>query len=117
LRIGLRSLVALFTAVLAFSFLACAQSEGGQAGQQPAANRARARAEVNAPSPTANLPFDPHDFSGVWVEHGGAFNSLSNDPPPMTPWGKTRYDAAKPGIGRRAQPLGNDPRLSAHRLL
>ena len=27
----------------------------------------------------------------------------------MTPWGQARYDAAKPGIGPRAQPLGNDP--------
>ena len=29
----------------------------------------------------------------------------------MTAWGQARYDAAKPGIGPRAQPLGNDPMM------
>ena len=27
----------------------------------------------------------------------------------MTPWAQAKYNAAKPGIGPRAQPLGNDP--------
>ena len=30
----------------------------------------------------------------------------------MTPWAQARFDAAKPGIGPRAQPLGNDPIMS-----
>ena len=29
----------------------------------------------------------------------------------MTPWAQARYDAAKPGLGPRAQPLGNDPMM------
>jgi hypothetical protein len=111
--------LAAMAAMLASSFLASAQTGSqtneGQAGQQPAANRARGRGRgESAPSPTANLPFDPHDFSGVWMGRGGAFNTLSNNPPQMTPWGKARYDAAKPGIGPRAQPLGNDPMMACN---
>ena len=122
MRNGRRGL-AVLAAVVAFSFLACAQtgSQSGaqtgdsQAGQQPAGNRGRGRrGEASVPSPTANLPFDAHDFSGIWMGRGGAFNSLSNNPPPMTAWGKARYDAAKPGIGPRAQPLGNDPMMACN---
>lgn len=103
-------LTIVLAAMLAFSAVAGAQSDDGQAGQQATGRgRGRGRGEASAPSPTANLPFDPHDFSGVWMGRGGAFNTLSKDPPPMTSWGKARYDAAKPGIGPRAQPLGNDP--------
>jgi hypothetical protein len=29
----------------------------------------------------------------------------------MTPWGQARYDAAKPGLGPRGVPLGNDPMM------
>jgi hypothetical protein len=99
-------------AALVSSMMAFGQTGGGQAGQQAAnPGRGRARGEASAPSPTANLPYDPHDFSGVWMGRGGAFNSLSKNPPPMTAWGQARYDAAKPGIGPRAQPLGNDPMM------
>jgi hypothetical protein len=90
-------------ALIALAFSASAHGQNGQAGSE------RRNRDEAAASPTAKLPFDPHDFSGIWVEHGGAFNSLSTKPPAMTPWGKERYDAAKPGIGPRAQPLGNDP--------
>jgi hypothetical protein len=88
--------------LVALAFSVSAQGQNGQAGGS------RGNRDATAP-PTAQLPFDPHDFSGIWVEHGGAFNSLSANPPAMTVWGKERYDAAKPGIGPRAQPLGNDP--------
>jgi hypothetical protein len=108
----LKSMIVL-AAVLTLSTIVAAQTDEGQPEQQPAATqgrgRGRRRGEANAPSPTANLPYDPHDFSGVWMGRGGAFNTLSKDPPPMTAWGQARYDAAKPGIGPRAQPLGNDP--------
>ena len=58
-------------------------------------------------------PFDPHDLSGVWRMHQKAQDTLSNDPPPMTPWAQARYEANKPGIGRadRVVPLGNDPKM------
>jgi hypothetical protein len=101
----------LLVAVLAVSFVSFAQTNDAR-NDQAHANRGRRDREVDTPSPTANLPFDPHDFSGTWIGHGKAFNTLSNTPPPMTAWAKARYDAAKPGIGPRAQPLGNDPMMS-----
>ena len=54
--------------------------------------------------------FDPHNLTGVWGIHGAGV-ALSNPAPPMTPWGQAKYDAAKPGMGPRAVPLGNDPML------
>src|SRR5215469_6358248 len=98
----LRFLV-LAAAALALSTVALAQDYEGPGGQP----RAR-RGQPAGPSPTANLPFDPHDLSGVWMGLQNR-NTLSRTPPPMTPWAQARYNAAKPGIGPRAQPLGNDP--------
>ena len=40
---------------------------------------------------------------------GGGIRNRVNTPWPMTPWAQARYDAAKPGLGPRGQPLGNDP--------
>lgn len=54
---------------------------------------------------------DPHDLSGVYILHQKAGFTLSNAPPMMTPWAQGKYNAAKPGIGKRAQPLGNDPMM------
>jgi glyoxylase-like metal-dependent hydrolase (beta-lactamase superfamily II) len=55
-------------------------------------------------------PFDRHDLSGVWYIRGGyGFVAMSRNPPPMTPWAQAKYDAAKPGLGPRGRPLGNDP--------
>jgi len=107
--------ILLLAAAPAISTVVCAQADDGQAGQQPAANLARGggrgRREA-APSPTANLPFDPHDFSGVWMGRSEApIGRLSSKPPAMTAWAQARYDAAKPGLGPRAQPLGNDPMM------
>jgi hypothetical protein len=101
--------LAVLAAVLTFSFAARAQTGDGKATPPPAGNQGRGRGQGNAPSPTASLPFDSHDFSGIWMGKGGAFNTLSSNPPQMTALGKARYDAAKPGIGPRSQPLGNDP--------
>jgi hypothetical protein len=102
--------ILVLAAMLALSAVARAQAGEGQGGQPAAVDQGRGqgRGRAQAPSPTANLPFDAHDFSGVWMGRG-PFNTLSTTPPPMTPWAKARYDAAKPGIGPRAQPLGNDP--------
>ena len=114
MRKYLASSVILLATTLAFSPFAFAQTDDGQAGQQPPENQARGRGRgrggASAPSPTAKLPFDPHDFSGVWMGRSDApIGSLSSRAPAMTSWGQARFDAAKPGIGPRAQPLGNDP--------
>lgn len=66
---------------------------------------------TSAESSTKKLPFDPHDLSGVWWVHQRTNFTLSTDPPPMTTWAIERYNAAKPGLSRRGQPLGNDPIL------
>jgi glyoxylase-like metal-dependent hydrolase (beta-lactamase superfamily II) len=57
---------------------------------------------------SASQPFDPHDLSGVWYIRGVGFG-MSRTSPPMTAWAQARYDAAKPGLGPRGHPLGNDP--------
>ena len=77
-------------------------------------------------------PFDPHNLSGVWSmpTYTGYFTRHSlNDkpikigpnvppqkgadayPPPMTPWGRAKFDAAIVSYGPRAVPPGegNDP--------
>ena len=87
--------VSVLVAVLAFS--SASHAQGGRAA---------------APSPTANLPFDPHDLSGIW-RFGGNFFS-NNNAPQMTPAGKAKYDANIPGLGGvegRNKPLGNDPMM------
>lgn len=43
-----------------------------------------------APSPTASLPFDPHDLNGIWG--GQSTNNLTKDEPPMTPAGLAFYN-------------------------
>jgi hypothetical protein len=109
------SLVATLAAavVLIFSSVALAQTgQQGQAVQQAGTNQDGGTAAARpAPSPTINLPFDPHDFSGIWLFRGGG-GFTSSGAPAMTPWAQARFDAAKPGLdaaGPRAQPLGNDP--------
>jgi hypothetical protein len=110
MRSYLTGSIIVLAAVLACCSVVRAQTGRGQDDQPAGPNQGRGqgRARAQTPSATANLPFDAHDFSGVWMGRG-PFNTLSNTPPPMTPWAKARYDAAKPGIGPRAQPLGNDP--------
>src|SRR5262245_57689842 len=80
----------------------------------------RAQTTVQAPAATASQPaardqqqVDARDLSGIWWGHlaRGANFSLSANPPPMTPWARARHDAAKPGLGPRGRPLGNDPMM------
>src|SRR6185295_7719543 len=61
---------------------------------------------------TATPSFDPHDLSGVWqLAPGGGGQGPGDNFPALTPWGKAKYDANKPGYGTRAAPGGNDPIL------
>jgi hypothetical protein len=81
-----------------------------------------ARAQQATPKSTkaksdSAAPFDPHDLSGVWDYFNnspgqGIYVTPSKDMPPLTEWGKARFDANKPGYGPRAQAGGNDPILS-----
>ena len=65
------------------------------------------------PAAPSAEPFDPHDFNGIWWRTGGTreFNTQKGGEPQLTPEGKRRFDANKPGYGPRAVPpaLGNDP--------
>ena len=52
-------------------------------------------------------PFTARELGGPWGNNGLGFSPA----PPMTPQGQAKYDAAKPGMGPRAVPLGNDPMM------
>src|SRR5438552_16925518 len=57
--------------------------------------------------PKSNLPFDPHDLSGVWSRTGGdrgMSRRTGVNVPAMTPAGQKLFDARKPGYGPRAVP-------------
>jgi cyclase len=84
----------------------------------PQFNAAQTFTQIVYREASARQKFDPHDLSGFWQAHGSPLptnerHDISLNPPPMTPWAKAKYDAAKPGLNGtgagRAQPLGNDP--------
>lgn len=65
-----------------------------QNGRQP-------QAQEN--SPTKDLPFDPHDISGIWKNPGGFDPVLGSDRPPMTEWGQEQW--SKTRASARNSPL------------
>jgi hypothetical protein len=70
---------------------------------------AQGRGRGRSPEPPAvSVPHDPHDLSGVWRRSGGVL-TMSNEAPPMTPWGLAKFNEAKPVYGPRAVAGGNDP--------
>src|SRR5579863_8677308 len=98
------------TALLALSFapLVSAQTSHSSAAAQPPA--------VSPPA----TPAMSHDLSGVWMQYPDGdvpgvpgMNAVSNKTrPPLTPWGKAKFDAAKPLVGPRAVPgVENNPEL------
>src|SRR5262245_42830190 len=62
---------------------------------------------------TAQTSFDRHDLTGTWTRSNRVL-AMSDETPPMTAWGKARFDGAKPVYGPRAVAggLGNDPMMS-----
>jgi hypothetical protein len=99
-----RSLAILALVAVAFApFIVHAQR--GQAGRGAA-----------APTPPS-VPHDPRDLSGVWSRQGRVL-TMSSETPPMTAWGKAKFDAAKPVYGPRAVAggLGNDPVMTCDPL-
>jgi hypothetical protein len=77
----------------------------------------RGGAAANAAPPAPSVPHDPRDLSGVWTRQSRVL-TMSSETPPMTAWGKARFDAAKPVYGPRAVPggLGNDPVMTCDPL-
>jgi hypothetical protein len=83
---------------------------------------ATASAQSKPPAEAAKAPssFDPHDLSGVWfddhprlirVQERYWAYTFTSEPPPMTPWAQSQFNAAKPSFGPNAFPLTetNDP--------
>ena len=58
-----------------------------------------------------------HDLTGMWeffqtLPGQGVYATTSKQPPPMTPWARKRFAAARPGYGPKAVIAdGNDPIL------
>jgi hypothetical protein len=81
---------------------------------------ASAQDKASKSSAASSAPFDPHDLSGVWfddhprpitvMQRYWAYKFTEGEPP-MTPWGQSQFDAAKPSFGPHAFPLAetNDP--------
>ena len=76
----------------------------------------RGRGAAAAP-PAPSVPHDPRDLSGVWSRQSRVL-TMSSETPPMTAWGKAKFDTAKPVYGPRAVPggLGNDPVMTCDPL-
>lgn len=66
-------------------------------------------------APPASTPDHVPDFSGVWEPHMPASArpwsgyGITGEIPPMTPWGKAQYDAARPSWGQHASVDSTDP--------
>jgi hypothetical protein len=67
------------------------------------AQRGGKQKQAEKDSPTKNLPFDPHDISGIWKNPGGFDVALGNERPPMTAWGKEQW--SKTRASARNSPL------------
>jgi hypothetical protein len=75
-----RTVLFVLLAVLAFTSILLSQGRGrGQA----------------APAPPSNLPFDPHDISGIWRNPGGFDPIIGTNRPPMTEWGKEKWSKTR----------------------
>jgi hypothetical protein len=115
------SSVGILLALLACSTVTFAQTYGTD-GYSPGAWKP----EELPKDLTKPKPFDPHDLSAVWStsSKGGFERHSLNDkrvditkdesiemkaetyPPPMTPWGKAKFEATKPSYGPRSVPPG-----------
>ena len=94
MRNGMMSLV--LAVVVAAAIPSSSIAQRGQRGA--------GTANVATPAP----PHDPRDLSGVWTRTSRVL-TMSAETPPMTAWGKEKFDATRPVYGPRAVPGGNDP--------
>ena len=67
---------------------------------QPERQREALRAKA------ANLPFNPRDLSGIWGNNTNRIQ-LDFNAPPLTPWGKEKYDATKTEETPDGRPISN----------
>ena len=128
MRNALLNSAAVLLALLGFSSCTLAQTYGTDGYAPGAWKPDELPKELSTPK-----PYNPHDLSGVWSTPtmAGYFERHSlNDkwfdvkdkkvppqmrsdasPPPMTPWGKAKFDANKVSYGPRAvaPELNNDP--------
>jgi hypothetical protein len=102
-ELPMRSILMSLVFVVAFMLLPSTATFPRQAGQRQGG---RGAAQTEAKS---TEPFDPHDLNGIWLLRT-PYAGLSNQPPPLTPWGQTKFMANKPSYGPRAVPpsAGND---------
>jgi len=93
MRIRLAFALGMLAAALLFSTAIRAQNNNQPPPQSPAVK----------PQGAAATP----DLTGVWNAMRGNydFSSFSKGDPPMTPWGKAQFDAAKPSQGPRGVKL------------
>jgi len=70
-------------------------------------NQAQAQAQPSAATPQGTPAATPTEITGLWdvTRSGYDFASFSKGDPPMTPWGKAQFDAAKPSQGPRGVTL------------
>jgi len=59
------------------------------------AQRVGKQKQAEKDSPTKNLPFDPHDISGIWRNPGGFDPIIGTNRPPMTDWGKEKWSKTR----------------------
>jgi hypothetical protein len=103
---ALGSLVALAAAMVLFSAALAAQT-GPASATQPA----------SAKAPAANTKsFDPHDLNGIWVLTPRRQMAITENRPPLTPWGQAKLSQVRsswtnPALGIKAAPESewNDP--------
>ena len=63
-----------------------------------------------APAIAQTVPENPRDLGGVWRRTSRVL-TMSNEVPPMTDWGREKFEDTRPVYGPRAVPggMGNDP--------
>ena len=127
MRYRLNDSLAIIAAMLAFSAVTFAQTYGTPGYAPGTWKPQEVPKDLSKPK-----PFNPRDFSGVWSSptKAGYFERHAlNDkwlpiqdksipdqmrsqtyPPPLTDWGKAKFEATKPSYGPRSVPpgLGND---------
>jgi hypothetical protein len=87
-----------------------AGAQAASSSEWPPCNRClTSQQEREAAARAKTVAVKPRDFSGVWGLGTNGFNLDQRAVPPMTPDGQKKYAAAKPGLGPRGVPLGNDP--------